>query len=173
MGGVFSGSAPATPAPAVPVATPVATPVTDTKPTNATKPATNATKPATNAIKPATNATKPATNATKPATNATKPATNATKPTTNAPAPATNAPATNATKAVIPSTPSNTPAANGLALAKFTTLLGDLVLKKTGKPLNGRPMNPSTLQLTDLIDKSIVGQYEAILTFCSYFTRLN
>ena len=173
MGGVFSGSAPAAPAPAVPVATPVATPVTDTKPTNATKPATNATKPATNAIKPATNATKPATNATKPATNATKPATNATKPTTNAPAPATNAPATNATKAVIPSTPSNTPAANGLALAKFTTLLGDLVLKKTGKPLNGRPMNPSTLQLTDLIDKSIVGQYEAILTFCSYFTRLN
>jgi len=34
-------------------------------------------------------------------------------------------------------------------------------------------MNPSTLQLKDLIGPKIVGQYEAILTVLSYFTRLN
>ena len=60
-----------------------------------------------------------------------------------------------------------------LTLAKFTTLLGSLVTDQTKTPLDGRPMNPSTLQLEKLIDPKCVGQYEAILTVLSYFTRLN
>lgn len=72
-----------------------------------------------------------------------------------------------------PAPPSAPLSGKQLKLAKFTTLLGSLVKEQTGTPLDGRPMNPSTLQLTTLLGPKIVGQYEAILTVLSYFTRLN
>jgi hypothetical protein len=94
-----------------------------------------------------------------------------------APAPASEAedpvPPSASTLTPTPAPPSAPLSGKQLKLAKYTTLLGSLVKEQTGTPLDGRPMNPSTLQLTTLLGPKIVGQYEAILTVLSYFTRLN
>ena len=102
-----------------------------------------------------------------PAVAATAPAPSSTAP---APAPVSE---DEDPSAPTPAPPSAPLSGKQLQLAKFTTLLGSLVTEHTGTPLDGRPMNPSTLQLTTLLDPKIVGQYEAILTVLSYFTRLN
>ena len=60
-----------------------------------------------------------------------------------------------------------------IPLAKFTTYLGSLVNSQDSKPLNGRPMNLKTLQINPLVSKDILGNYEAVLTFCCYISRLN
>ena len=56
-----------------------------------------------------------------------------------------------------------------IPLAKFTTYLGTLVTPT----LDGRQMNTKKLQINPLIEKEILGKYEATLTFCCYIARLN
>lgn len=58
-------------------------------------------------------------------------------------------------------------------LGKFTTYLGYLVKSSEGHKLNGRPLSKKTLQIPSPITKDILGKYEATLTICCYFTRLN
>jgi len=58
-------------------------------------------------------------------------------------------------------------------LGKFTTYLGYLVKSSEGNKLNARPLSKKTLQITPPITKDILGKYEATLTICCYFTRLN
>lgn len=56
-----------------------------------------------------------------------------------------------------------------IPLAHFTTYLGSLVTP----PLNGRPMKLQGLQIDPLISKDILAKYEAVVTFCSYMSRLS
>jgi hypothetical protein len=58
-------------------------------------------------------------------------------------------------------------------LGKFTTYLGYLVKSSEGHKLNGRPLSKKTLEIASPITMDILGKYEATLTICSYFTRLN
>jgi len=58
-------------------------------------------------------------------------------------------------------------------LGEFTTYLGHLVKSEEGKQLNGRPLYKETLQISPLVMKEILGKYEATLTICCYFSRLN
>ena len=58
-------------------------------------------------------------------------------------------------------------------LGKFTTYLGYLVKSSEGHKLNGRPLSKKTLEIASPVTKDILGKYEATLTICSYFTRLN
>ena len=53
-----------------------------------------------------------------------------------------------------------------LKTANFTTYLGTLA------QVNGLPMNTSSLKVKAPISKDIVGQYEAILTYFAYHSRL-
>ena len=58
-------------------------------------------------------------------------------------------------------------------LAHFSTYLGHMI-KDSGASLNGRSLNKKSLQLTNgLIPKKIIGNYEAIITFLCYLTRIN
>ena len=58
-------------------------------------------------------------------------------------------------------------------LAHFSTYLGHMI-KESGASLNGRALNKKSLQLTNgLIPKKIIGNYEAIITFLCYLTRIN
>ena len=58
-------------------------------------------------------------------------------------------------------------------LGKFTTYLGYLVKSSEGHKLNGRALSKNTLEISPPITKDILGKYEATLTICAYFTRLN
>lgn len=57
-------------------------------------------------------------------------------------------------------------AEDSVPLAEFTTYLGSLV------DLSERSLNKKTLQIRPLINKEILGKYEATLTICCYFSRL-
>jgi hypothetical protein len=58
-------------------------------------------------------------------------------------------------------------------LAHFSTYLGHMI-KEAGINLTGRALNKKSLKLTNgLVPKKIIGNYEAILTFLCYFTRIN
>ena len=62
---------------------------------------------------------------------------------------------------------------NSVPLAEFTTYLGYLVNSIEHKKLNGQPLLKKTLQITSPIAKDLVGRYEATITECCYFSRLN
>jgi hypothetical protein len=58
-------------------------------------------------------------------------------------------------------------------LAHFSTYLGHMI-KESGIDLTGRALNKKSLQLTNgLVPKKIIGNYEAIITFLCYLTRIN
>ena len=58
-------------------------------------------------------------------------------------------------------------------LAHFSTYLGTMI-KESGIDLTGRALNKKSLQLTNgLVPKKIIGNYEAIITFLCYLTRIN
>lgn len=62
---------------------------------------------------------------------------------------------------------------NSVPLAEFTNYLGHLVKITEGAPLNKRPLVKSSLQVDKLLDKKIIGKFEATITILSYFSRLN
>jgi len=62
---------------------------------------------------------------------------------------------------------------DSVPLAQFTTYLGYLVNSAENNKLNQRPLAKKTLQINPLINKDILGTYEATITVCSYFSRLN
>ncbi len=62
---------------------------------------------------------------------------------------------------------------NSVPLAEFTTYLGYLVNSIENKKLNGQPLLKKTLQITSPISKDLLGRYEATITECCYFSRLN
>jgi hypothetical protein len=58
-------------------------------------------------------------------------------------------------------------------LAHFSTYLGTMI-KESGIDLTGRALNKKSLQLTNgLVPKKIIGNYEAVITFLCYLTRIN
>lgn len=59
-----------------------------------------------------------------------------------------------------------------VSIGKFTTYLGHLA-KSKGTPLNGLPLKKKTLRVSPLLDKNLMGQYEAALTYCCYHSRLS
>ena len=62
---------------------------------------------------------------------------------------------------------------NSVPLAEFTTYLGYLVNSVDNKKLYGQPLLKKTLQITSPISKDLLGRYEATITECCYFSRLN
>jgi len=62
---------------------------------------------------------------------------------------------------------------NSVPLGEFTNYLGYLVKSTENKPLNNRPLSKSSLQINPLVDKNILGKFEATITILSYFSRLN
>ena len=61
---------------------------------------------------------------------------------------------------------------NKITIKKFSTLLGSLVMEKKKIALNTLSLNKKTLKASMLLDKEIIGQYEAMLTYCCYHSRL-
>jgi len=58
-----------------------------------------------------------------------------------------------------------------IPLAHFTTYLSSLV-KRSAASLNGLKLNKKKLQVSPLLQRSIMGKYEATITYICYFSRI-
>jgi hypothetical protein len=58
-----------------------------------------------------------------------------------------------------------------IPLAHFTTYLGSLV-KESGGTLDGLRLNRKQLRVSPLLEKRIMGKYEATITYLAYFSRI-